>query len=69
MININIRRQPYYYAYSTYLARYLIKAGFRCEEVRPNPRKPWLDMYVFIASPELLQNVNAYLEEKQNATE
>lgn len=35
------------------VAKELITMGFKCEEVKPNREKPWLNVYGFEDTPEL----------------
>ena len=46
-----------YKIFTLSLARVLIKRGYRVEKVEPNRNKPWLNVYCFIDSPELREEV------------
>lgn len=43
----------YKIVYSLRLAQKLCKQGFRIIEVRPNPKKPWLNCFLFEDSESL----------------
>lgn len=42
------------------MAKYLIKRGFYCKNVRPNPDKPWFNIYEFEDTPDLRAAMTEY---------
>ena len=49
--------------YSLWLARYLIKQGFRCHGTIPHPYKPWMNAYQFEHTTDLEKAIDKYVEE------
>lgn len=45
----------YQIVYSLRIASLLCEKGFKVEKVVPNPKKPWLNSYVFEKTPELMK--------------
>lgn len=55
----------YRYVYSPAAARFLIDRGYQCEAVKPNPRKPWLEVFLFLNTPALEQDIIKYTGERK----
>lgn len=50
--------------YSSKIAGLLCRQGFKVIKTEINPKKPWLDVFVFEETPELLQAFDFILAER-----
>lgn len=54
----------YYKCFSARMANYLVHQGFCMVDKEPNMKNPQYDVFLFIRSPELMEKVTEYSNNK-----